>query len=92
LADGKWLVSDASDGPSEDWRIREFELAKVRWRTLDISRVAEGKWAAAPDLGRVEAVGFTDLMPGGLSDACSRLDWIEVYGSAVERAVRVPQP
>jgi hypothetical protein len=28
----------------------------------------------------VEEVGFTDLMPGGISAACSRLDWIEVYG------------
>jgi hypothetical protein len=92
LADGRWLVSDASDGPSEDWRIREFELAKVRWRTLDISRVAEGKWATSPDLGRVEAVGFTDLMPGGLSDASSRLDWIEVYAQPVERATKAPRP
>ncbi|NWG13604.1 MAG: hypothetical protein HXY20_08730 [Acidobacteria bacterium] len=85
LPDGTWLVSDASEGPSEEWRVREFELGKIRWRVLDISRVTEGKWAASPDLGRVEAVGFTDLMPGGLSDACSRLDWIEVYGRAVAR-------
>lgn len=92
LADGKWLVSDASDGPSEEWRIREFDLAKIRWRMLDISRVAEGKWASSPDLGRVEAVGFTDLMPGGLSDACSRLDWIEVHGRSMERAAKAPQP
>ncbi len=86
LADGTWLVSDASDGPSDEWRIRDFELARVRWRVLDISRVSEGRWAASADLGRVEAVGFTDLMPGGLSDACSRLDWIEVYGKAVDQA------
>src|SRR5574342_228183 len=24
LADGSWLVSDQSDGPSLDWRVREF--------------------------------------------------------------------
>ncbi len=86
LANGTWLVSDASDGPSDEWRVREFELTKVRWRVLDISRVTEGRWAASANLSRVEAVGFTDLMPGGLSDACSRLDWIEVYGKAVDRA------
>lgn len=32
------------------------------------------------DLSSVEEVGFSDLMPGGISAACSRLDWIEVYG------------
>ena len=81
-----WLVSDASDGPSVDWHIHEFQLAKVRWRALNISRVTEAKWVDAPDLSHVEAVGFTDLMPGGLSDASSRLDWIEVYGRAVSRS------
>jgi hypothetical protein len=35
------------------------------------------------DLSRVDEIGFTDLMPGGGSDACSRLDWIEVYGKPV---------
>lgn len=85
LAGGAWLAGDASDGASEEWHVREFDLSKVRWRTLDISRVTEGKWADAPDLSRVEAVGFSDLMPGGFSDACSRLDWIEVYGKPVPR-------
>lgn len=35
---------------------------------------------------RIDAVGVTDLMPGGGSDNCSRLDWIEVWGRAVPRA------
>jgi hypothetical protein len=79
-ADGKWLVSDQSDGPAEDWRVREFILADIRWRTLDIAKVTEGAWVQAPDLSRVAEIGFTDLMPGGRTPACSRLDWIEVYG------------
>jgi len=37
-----------------------------------------------PDLNRVEEVGFTDLMRGVGTPACSRVDWIEVYG--VKRA------
>lgn len=84
-ADGTWLVSDLFDGAADDWRVREFDIPAIHWRTLDISRVAEGKPAAAPDLSRIQEIGFTDLMPGGLSDACSRLDWIEVYGTSVPR-------
>jgi hypothetical protein len=33
----------------------------------------------------VDEIGFTDLMTGGASDACSRLDWIEVYGKSIDR-------
>lgn len=84
-AEGQWLVSEAFDGPSDDWREREFVIKNTRWRALDIETVIEGKWSENPDLARVERVGFTDLMPGGRSAACSRLDWIEVYGSAVGR-------
>ena len=78
--DGQWLVSDQYDAASADWRIREFNVADMRWRRLDIKTIVEGEWVNAPDLSRVEEVGFTDLMPGGKSVACSRLDWIEVYG------------
>jgi hypothetical protein len=45
----------------------------------------EGGRADNPDLSRVVEVGFTDLMRGGQSQACSRLDWIEVDGTAVKR-------
>jgi hypothetical protein len=80
LADGTWLVSDQYDGESADWRVRDFDVAELRWRTLDIEKVVEGAWVAAPDLRRVVEVGFTDLMRGGRTPASSRVDWIEVYG------------
>jgi hypothetical protein len=38
-----------------------------------------------PDLSNVEEIGFTDLMRGGGSEACSRLDWIEVDGFSIAR-------
>jgi hypothetical protein len=82
---GQWLVSDQYDPASNDWRIREFNIGDIRWRRLDIKKVVEGEWVNAPDLSRIEEVGFTDLMPGGQSVACSRLDWIEVYGKSVLR-------
>jgi hypothetical protein len=82
---GQWLVSDQYDPASNDWRIREFNISDIRWRRLDIKKIVEAEWVNAPDLSRIEEVGFTDLMPGGQSVACSRLDWIEVYGKSVPR-------
>jgi hypothetical protein len=85
LADGTWLVSDQSDGPSDVWREREFKIAEIRWRALNIEAVTEGAWVEKPDLSRVDEVGFTDLMAGGRTPASSRLDWIEVWAAARKR-------
>ena len=85
LADGTWLVSDEADDASLDWRLHEFNIMDIQWYKLFIKGVYEGKPVTDPDLTRVDEIGFTDLMPGGQSDACSRLDWIEVYGAAVKR-------
>jgi hypothetical protein len=85
LADGTWLVSNQYDGSSKDWRIREFNLSDITWYQLDIRDITERKPVIDPDLSRVDEIGFTDLMRGGRSDACSRLDWIEVYGNPVHR-------
>ena len=82
-ADGAWLVGDQADDDSLDWRVREFILADLRWRTLDVLKVVEGGFAKAVDLSRVAEVGVTDLMRGGGTPASSRLDWIEVYGKPV---------
>jgi len=81
LAGGTWLVSDQSDGPSADWRVREFNIADIRWRKLDIETIVENAWVDKPDLTHVEEIGFTDLMRGGGTPACSRVDWIEIYGA-----------
>ena len=85
LADGTWLVSDQSDGPSDTWREREFKIAEIRWRALNINTVDEGALVEKPDLSRVDEVGFTDLMAGGGTPASSRLDWIEVWAAARKR-------
>ncbi|MGB9604447.1 MAG: hypothetical protein ACPL88_01045, partial [Bryobacteraceae bacterium] len=85
LADGTWLVSDQSDPASSDWREREFNVADIRWRRLDIKNVVEGDWVVNPDLSRVDEIGWTDLMAGGGSAACTRIDWIEVWGRPVPR-------
>ena len=85
LANGNWLVSDQFSGPSKDWRINEFNIQDITWYNLDVKRMAEVGVAKNPDLSNVEEIGFTDLMPGGKSASCSRLDWIEVDGKPVKR-------
>jgi hypothetical protein len=87
LADGQWLVSDASDGPSTDWRIRAFNISDIRWWLLDIETMSEIKPVESDeiDLSRVDEIGCSDLRRGGKSRACSRLDWIEVYARPVKR-------
>lgn len=85
LAGGQWLVSDQYDDASDDWRVREFNFGDIRWRRLDIKNVVEGRWVEKPDLSRVDEIGFTDLMTGGQSLACSRVDWVEVDARAVKR-------
>ena len=79
LASGVMLVSDVSDGPSKDWRIKEFNIQDITWYELDSQIISEMDKVENVDLSKVKGVGFTDLMPGGTSWAASRLDWIEVY-------------
>ncbi len=84
LADGSWLVSRQGDGASADWRVKEFNLMDLDWYIIDMESIIEGKAVLLPDLSDVVEIGYTDLMPGGQSNACSRLDWIEVYAYLVD--------
>ncbi len=84
-ADGTWLVTEQCDGQSQDWRLHQFNIADLTWRSLDIQTVTEGDLVENPDLSRVDEIGFTDLMRGGSSGASSRLDWMKVYGEPVDR-------
>jgi len=85
LADGTWLVSDQCDDRSQDWRIHEFNIMDINWYKLNINTVIEGNPVSSVNLSKVDEIGFTDLMTGGASAACSRLDWIEVYGKSIDR-------
>ena len=85
LSDGTWLISDATDALSKDWRIKEFNIEDIQWMSLDIATMTEKKWIENPDLTNVVEIGWTDLMKGGGSEACSRVDWIEVDGYSVRR-------
>lgn len=84
LANDDWLISDQCDNQSKDWRIHQFNIADIRWYSLDIETIVEGRPVENPDLSEVIEIGFTDLMTGGGTPASSRLDWIEVYGHPVD--------
>lgn len=92
LADGTYLVGDHTDGYTIDWHVREFSMGDLRWRRLDPDKVVtmtgpQAGWVIAPDLSKVDEVGFVDLMPGSGHGrgGWSNLAWIEVYGRPVSR-------
>lgn len=91
LADGTWLAGDHVDGASTDWKESDIVVADMRWRTVDIARVVEGrdgKWIDSPDLSRVEEVGFSDFTEGAGHGrgGSSRVAWLEVYGTPIPRS------
>lgn len=83
LVDDTWLISDQSDSYSADWRVKEFNIQDISWRSLDIESMTEKNFVEHPDLSMVKEIGWTDLMKGGGSEACSRIDWMEVAGFPV---------
>ena len=88
LADGTWLVGDRPSGLQADFNESELTPTDLRWLKLDQQRVVTvGTWVEKPDLTKVDAVGFADLMPGSGHGAGGYINVgrIEVYGSPVKR-------
>jgi len=88
LADGTWLVGDHASGTDADFTQIEMSIAAMRWLKLDMDRVvAVGAWIEHPSLGKVDEVGFADLMPGSGHGAGGYLNVgrIEVYGKPIKR-------
>lgn len=89
---GNWFVSDIAAGPSSAWKVFDFVIKDVKWSLLNIKTITPGPEADDPVLhygahwlSQIDKIGFTDLMNGGLSDACSRIDWAEVYAKTARR-------
>lgn len=99
-ADGSYFVSEEGAGETVDWALTEWHLRDLHWRALVVNLAnAPARWGGAPpvqpivasaparpDLSRVDEVGFSDLMPGGLIPNTSRIRWFEVYTDWVPRA------
>ncbi|MCK4965896.1 hypothetical protein KAS50_02630, partial [bacterium] len=74
-----WLVSEQGTPKTKNWAVSKIALDTLKWRQLEISSMETGEIVSNPSLNNVKNIGFSDLMPGGISKVCSRLDWIEVY-------------
>jgi hypothetical protein len=88
LADGTWLVGDRPSGLQADFNESEITPVDLRWLKLDPDRVVTvGTWVEHPNLSKVDAVGFADLMPGSGhgSGGYINVGRIEVYGAPVKR-------
>ena len=88
LADGTWLVGDRPSGLQADFNENEITPTDLRWLKLDITRVVTvGTWIDHPDLKKVDAVGFADLMPGSGhgSGGYINVGRIDVYGTPMKR-------
>ncbi len=78
---GDWLVSDHGFGETPDWHIFEAELKIFKWHQLDIDQIIARELIESPDLSHIQAIGWSDLTVGESSQGCTRVDWIEVYGT-----------
>jgi hypothetical protein len=88
LADGTMLVGDREEGSPVDWLESDIAVSDLKWRKMDPERaVTVLDWVNAPNLSKVDEIGFVDLMPGsghgqgGWSDVGK----IEVYAKQVKR-------
>ena len=89
LASGDWYMAERSVGAStKDYVVEDIPLSDTRWFKLDIANVVtKGNPVDKIDLGKVDEIGFADLIPasghgpGGWFDVAQ----IEVYGKAVPR-------
>lgn len=88
LEDGRWLVSDRGFGETPDWHEFGVDLPSLAWRELDIQQIEARGIVKQPKLDRVRSVGWTDLLVGSGSKSCTRVDWIEVYGTATKPSSR----
>jgi hypothetical protein len=94
LADGSMFVGDVSSENVAMMAVSEFPVATVRWVKLDPMRVVTlgspgpfNQIWVTPDLGKVDEVGFADLIPGSGhgTGGWVHVGSIEVYGKAVAR-------
>jgi hypothetical protein len=99
LPNGDLLVGDLTFESMAKLSQHDFSLLNIRWVKLDPERVVTvppgrvagnpntGIWAPAPDLTKIDEIGFTDLMPGSGhgQGGYIQLGGIEVYGKVTPR-------
>lgn len=98
-ASGDLLIGDLTFESMAKLSLHDFSLLNIRWVKLDPERVVTqppgrvagnpntGIWAPAPDLTKIDEIGFADLMPGSGhgQGGYIQLGQIEVYGKLAPR-------
>jgi hypothetical protein len=66
LVDGTLLIGDQAEGSTADYHQYEISFSDCRWLKLDPVRgvTLGGTWVEAPDLSKVDEVGYFDILPG----------------------------
>jgi hypothetical protein len=89
LVSGDWYIGDRAEGPStHDWAVSDIALGDLRWTKLDIANVVtKGNPVDKIDLGKVDEIGFADLMPGSGHGPGGWFDLaqVEVYAKPAAR-------
>jgi len=99
LANGNLLVGDLTFESVAKLSLHEFSLLNIHWMKLDPERVVTvpsgpvsgnpnpGIWAPAPDLSKIDEIGFADLIPGSGhgQGGYIQLAGIEVNGKTAPR-------
>lgn len=70
-----------------DFVVSEVTFNAQRWFELDPQTIVIRRELKEPDLSRVDAIGFVDLMPSGGHgfSGCSNISWMELYAKTHPR-------
>jgi len=87
LADGTMLAGSTAISTDGDFLLNEVSFAHQRWYKLDPQALVTTIEVMNPNLGKVDEIGFADLMAGGGKGFAgwSNVSIIEVYAKPVAR-------
>jgi hypothetical protein len=87
LADGTLVAGSRGVSTDGDYLESEVAFGSMRWYKLEPQRVVTTVEVKAPDLSRVDEIGWVDLAPGGGHGNAGwhNVSTIELYAKAVPR-------
>lgn len=88
LADGMLLVGSHGVSTDGEFLLNEVTFANQRWFKLDPVKLVTTVRVDKPDLGRVDEIGFVDLMPAG---GHGNAGWVNVSALEVYAGTRPRQ-
>lgn len=87
LAGSQTLSSPQPSMGGGDFMVSEVTFNAQRWFVLDPQKLVVTREVKSPDLSRVDAIGFVDLMASGGHgfSGCSNISWMELYAKTHKR-------